>query len=121
MTFSDDEIIMDYLRAYECNPARSEPLGALARYLRLQKRYQLAYQISKIAKDIPLPTDQRLFLECSYYHWRCLDEFAVSAYWVGRHRDAILADDKLLMIAPAHEHERIMKNRQFSFDALAKG
>jgi len=120
MTFSEEEIINAYLKAFEYNPRRAESLGALAMYLRLRQRYQSAVLFAEKAKDIPVP-NERLFLERSWYDWRCLDEFAVSAYWVGRHRDAILADDKLLTIAPAHEHERIMKNRQFSFDALAKG
>ena len=115
MIFSDDEIIMDYLRAYESNPARSEPLGSLARYLRLKGRYELAYEFAKIAKDIPLP-NQRLFLDHSYYNWRCLDEFAVSAYWVGKYQES--ADCCLQLLSgcglPPQELARVQKNLAFA-------
>jgi len=112
------EVISAYLEAYENNPARAESLGSLARYLRLARKYNLAYQMASIAKDIPEP-NERLFLDHSYYTWRCLDEFAVSAFWVGKFRESA-EHCKLLLSSkdlPPHEKERVEKNLAF---ALAK-
>jgi len=117
--FSEAEIVYDYLRAYEANPARSESLGALARFLRLKGHNHLAYLFAEKAKSIPLP-NQVLFVANDYYDWRNLDEFAVAAFWTGRYQESADACAQLLTSGklPAWERERVMKNLNFAQERL---
>ena len=115
----EPEIMYAYLIAYEYNPRRSEPLGALARYLRLRQKFRTSLIFSEMALRIPIPNEM-LFLETIYYQWLNLDEFSVCAYWTGRYQEAIKASDILLQVAPPDQHERIKKNREFSLAKLAE-
>jgi glycosyltransferase involved in cell wall biosynthesis len=113
------EVIQAYLTAYELNPNRSESLGALARYLRLQTQYHLAQLFAARAKDTPRPNEQ-LFIDETYYNWRNLDEFAVAAFWTGCYKESCEASTQLLTSGklPAWEQERVKKNLNFALEKL---
>lgn len=104
-----------YLRAYQHRPSRAEALHDLARYCRLKEDYALAHAFATMALAIPMPAD-RLFVEEPIYKWRALDEFAVSAYYVGKDDEALEANDRLLREGhpPEKDRARIQENRAYS-------
>jgi predicted O-methyltransferase YrrM len=80
-----------YLRAYELDPRRAEPLCDLAVWLREanRRRFALAVLVAKRAADLPLPGDAALFVEPATYQWRSLEEYAIASYWSGDKREAL--------------------------------
>lgn len=114
-SYPEAEVVNAYLQAHEANPARSESLGALARYLRRAGRYELAFIFADLAKDIHRP-NELLFLDESYYQWRNFDEFSISAYWTGRYDFSVAACRALLDSGnlPESEIERVRRNLAFA-------
>lgn len=110
-----------YLAAYQYRPSRIEPLCELARHYRLADEHAVAYVFASAAINRPAPGDI-LFLDNSAYDWRALDEFAVSAYWVGKYEESLGANERLLAEGklPDVHRERIMKNRTFCLEKLEK-
>ncbi len=121
----DDGAVIDaYLRAYEYRPTRAEPLCNLAAHLREHGRRNAAYPFARTASEIPRPEDI-LFVDDAVYAWRAIDEHAVAAYWAGRYKEAMSANQRLLASGalPQSERERVQKNMAFCRDKLgpAKG
>jgi glycosyltransferase involved in cell wall biosynthesis len=116
-----DVVIASYLRAHEARPSRAEALTDLARYLRLRERHVLAHIFAARAKDMPRPADI-LFLADDVYAWRALDEYAVSAYWVGDFEASADACRSLLDApsTPADQRARITENYRFAVDRLGR-
>ena len=115
---SPETIVARFLAAYERRPTRAEPLWALACYLREHSRIRLAYSFARTAAILPYPEADVLFVEPEVYSWKALDEWAVSAYWVGRKEEAIHACTELLRgsALPEEHRPRISKNLAFSLD-----
>jgi SAM-dependent methyltransferase len=113
------EVVQAYLRARAFRPHRAEVHGSLARYFRLHERYAEALASAAAGLSLPMTTDI-LFVEAEYYRWICLDEFAVSAYWTGRHRECLEACDRLLAesFLPEPERARVQANRVFALQGL---
>jgi tetratricopeptide (TPR) repeat protein len=111
------EVLAAYLRAHEARPVRAEPLYHLARYSRSRGEFASAFVFAAPASDMPRPPDI-LFVDESVYAWRALDEYAIAAHYVGRYRDAITANRRLLgsRSLPADQAERVKRNLQFSTD-----
>lgn len=109
---AEAEVLPAFLEAYQYRPLRSESLVGLATYCRKREKYHLAVLFAEKAMKIARPGDI-LFVEEDCYSWRALDEFAVSASWVGRHRDALQACDRLLTegFLPYGETKRVKTNR----------
>ena len=109
---SEGEVVEAFLEAYQFRPQRVESLVGLATFYRKRQKYHLALLFSERGLRLPRPGDI-LFLEEDCYAWRCLDEFAVAASWVGRHRDALQACDRLLTegFLPFGEVRRVRANR----------
>jgi glycosyltransferase involved in cell wall biosynthesis len=116
---SDDAVISLYLRAFERRPSRAESLCYLAMCLRERERLVAGYPFACVANEIVRPKDI-LFIDDSVYAWRAKDEYAVAAYWVGRYREALVANKELLAggAIPAAERTRIEKNIVFCRDRL---
>ena len=57
--------------------------------------------------------------------WQCktIDEHAVAAYWVGRYKEAMALNQRLLSgkALPAGERARVQKNMSFCRDKVAPG
>jgi glycosyltransferase involved in cell wall biosynthesis len=111
-----------YLAAFQYRPARLEPLCELARHYRVAGEHALAHLFAAAALDRPAPNDI-LFLDDSVYAWRALDEYAISAYWVGKYEESLRANERLLDEGklPAAERARIEKNRAFCVGKLGSG
>ena len=110
-----------YLAAYDYRPARLEPLYELSRYYRERGKYAVAHLYAAAAFDRPVPSDI-LFLDESVYAWRILDEYAVSAYWLGKFDESLRVNDRLLTEGklPESERARIEKNRDFCIAKLTQ-
>jgi tetratricopeptide (TPR) repeat protein len=108
------EVVDAHLKAYAFRPRRAEPLCELARHYRERGLHAAAHVFACAAVTTPRP-DDILFLDESVYAWRALDEYGVSSYWVGKHRESLAAADRLLSEGklPAHERARVEANRQF--------
>jgi glycosyltransferase involved in cell wall biosynthesis len=110
----DDAIVGHYLRAFETRPQRAEAPCELARCLRFRDRPAAAYPFARTASEIPRPNDV-LFIDDAVYTWRALDELGVTAYYAGRYREGIAANERLLSghALPAGERARVQKNLEF--------
>ncbi|MGQ0846298.1 MAG: tetratricopeptide repeat-containing glycosyltransferase [Sporichthyaceae bacterium] len=117
------DVAAAYLKAWEARPSRAEPLVALARYARLQKRFALGRMVSAQALAIPRPDGDRLWVEEDVYTWRALDEFAIASYWTGHFEDSARASRDLLIgtALPASEQDRVQKNLDFALAKLPGG
>jgi glycosyltransferase involved in cell wall biosynthesis len=115
----EGEVAQAYLEAYQFRPQRRESLVGLAACYRKRQKYHLALLFAEKGLKIPRPGDI-LFVEEDCYTWRCLDEFAVSSSWLGRHRDALQACDRLLTegLLPPAEVKRVKANRDLSAKAV---
>lgn len=114
------EIILRYLLAHESRPSRHEALGELSRYCRqVGKHWELAYLFASRAIRIP-PSRHDLFVLPEWQEWRCLDEFAVAAYWLGKYEECSKACESLLEIKdiPAEDRSRISANLNFALQKL---
>jgi glycosyltransferase involved in cell wall biosynthesis len=115
----DGQVIDAFLRAYERRPTRAEPMCNLAAHLRELGRRNAAFPFARIAMETPRP-DDILFVDDAVYAWRSLDEYAVAAFWVGRYKDALIANQRLLSgtSLPPAEKERVQKNMAFCRDKI---
>ncbi|MGO9837837.1 MAG: glycosyltransferase [Polyangiaceae bacterium] len=113
---SDAAVVSAFLRAHESRPQRAEALCCLARFLRLKSRFALAHVFAAAASQIQRPAADILWVDESAYTWRSLDEYAISSFYVGRHREAIAANERLLASPhlPESERDRVRKNMAFS-------
>jgi glycosyltransferase involved in cell wall biosynthesis len=112
-------VVHAYLTAWQHRPTRAEPLVAVARYYREHGgRHALAELFAAAATTIPRP-DDRLFVDEDTYDWRAEDEYAMAAYWRGRHAEsaqacrALLAGPRL----PEDQRERVHANLRYALNA----
>jgi hypothetical protein len=116
----DPAVVSAYLAAFHHRPSRAEPLVALAGYYRLNgAKYALAYLFAREAIALPVPAGE-LFVEEAVYAWRALDEYAVAAYWTGRHAESVTAGERLLdsPVLPRAEYARVNTNLAAARTAL---
>ena len=118
----DDAIVAAYVKAYDARPSRAEAATKLAEFLRKKQRWASAFLYSQAAACIAYPDDW-LFVEHSVYAWQAVDEFAVSAYWVGEYVASLDACEQLLgnPELPPGEVERVKKNLAFARDKVLVG
>lgn len=115
------EVLAAYLQAFQYRPARAEALFRIGIYYQARHEYALAYLFFAQGITIPLPVQDILFVERSVYDFYLPLEFAVAAFYVGRHDEAVSTCDALLAGGrlTLDQTEQVVKNRQFSIDALA--
>lgn len=119
MEHSEAVILYNYLRAYNYQSDRIEPLYRLANYYRRKGRYLLGYLIAQFALEMPV-MDQALFYEKWMHQYGVMLEYSICAYWIGRYEEAyeasqhMLSDDHL----PNYVRECVMKNLTFIIPRL---
>ena len=119
--YAQQDVLQTYQAAIDSHPARIEARHGAARYCRLKGLNAQGYDFAKGGLGSQLPEDA-LFAEPWIYDYGLSDEFAVNAYWVRRHDDALgeclrlLSGGKL----PAAEHARVTANAKASWEVLAK-
>jgi hypothetical protein len=107
--------IAQLLRAWARRPQRAEPLYQLARHARLRGETHLAMLAAERALRIPLPADDRLFVEMPAYTYGPLEEIAISGFYTGDLDLGRAADDTLLhdRDIPSHTRETAARNSSF--------
>jgi glycosyltransferase involved in cell wall biosynthesis len=125
LELSEENVVREYLDAFNLRPTRCEPLHDLARYFRVKKEYGKAYVFARTGVERPLP-DDRLFVSYEVYEWRMLDELGVAAYWVGDFESAKEACETVLdrvergaISVPESELTRIRENLALALNGLA--
>jgi len=104
-------------KAHQTNPKRIECLVSYMEHCRCNNNWsQELYAMAKYATGIPLPTDQKLFLETDIYSWKVLDEFSIIAFYTGHHDEAYKASQKLINNprVPESQRNRILANSGFA-------
>ncbi len=109
-----------YLRAWNARPTRAEPLHAIACHYRTAQEYPLGHLFARLAAEISLPVNDKLFVHADVYAWRALDEQAVCASWLGRWAETFELCQRLLARddIPAEDRTRIAANRDMALPHL---
>jgi glycosyltransferase involved in cell wall biosynthesis len=81
-----DTVIKSFNRAFQFRKSRVEPLYHIVQMLRQQSKFDIAYELSKIAASIPLPQDV-LFVHQWMYEYGALLERSACAYWQGNYEE----------------------------------
>jgi hypothetical protein len=118
--YPDTDVIGSYLKAYESDPKRAEPLHGAMDYCRRYEKPHQAYLIGKQAITIPEPVGS-LFVVSWIYDYGLLEEFSVAAYHSGHYKDCIEALEKLLADGkiPESARPRLLNNARLAKEKLA--
>jgi glycosyltransferase involved in cell wall biosynthesis len=113
----DDEIISLYSKAWEYRPNRLECAFHVMRKLRAQSRFLLSFAYGEIAIKTK-GTSDILFLETEIWQWRLLDEYSLSAYYIGNPEIALektsaIVNSSFFKDLHPEEKTRLMKNLDF--------
>ena len=115
LNYTEQEVEKTLLDGWNYMKDRSECLYELSKYYRLKGNYPKGYIYGELGRKIPYPKYRVLFLHRDIYEWRLADETAISAYYIGKHDEAI----KLNQIVLAHHYdERVLNNVRFSLKEL---
>ena len=77
-----EKALNTWLMGYDYDPSRMESLYRAVRLLRIQEKYKLGYQLGLIAKNIPYPKNDILFIQSRVYHFWIYYELSICAYYV---------------------------------------
>src|SRR5262249_8426296 len=113
------EVVERYLRAYEFNPSRAEPLFRIALGYQARREHHTSMLYLARAAQLPTPPASALFVERPLYEGQIPLETAVAAYYVGDHETAVATNNRLLRSStlPAELVDHVISNRRFSLDA----
>ncbi|MBV9582072.1 MAG: glycosyltransferase [Chloroflexi bacterium] len=113
------DVVERYLRAYQFNPSRAEPLFRIALGFQARREYHTSMLFLERAAHLPIPPTSALFVERPLYEVQIPLEHAVAAYYVGDHQSAVATCNQLLRSStlPAALVEHVISNRRFSLDA----
>lgn len=116
-----DQVLSTLADASARAPWRAEALHAAAVYCRQRNDYHKAYDFARRGLDVPYPRSS-LFVLDWIYHYGLLDEFAISAHWVGRPGESLKACEQLLRedLIPQHYRARIEANAGLASEFISK-
>ena len=114
------EVIEAFLRAWEFRPTRAEAVYTLAFHLRSAGNYHLGYLFAKMASEIPIPLQDKLFVRAAVYSWHANDELALCASWIGKPVEAFTYWRRVLATTevPEEDRRRIAANRDLGVPAM---
>lgn len=114
------EVLADYLAAYQYHPDRAEPLYWIGMHYQKKQLYNVSKPFLEYAARIPFPEGNRLFVEHAIYNYLAALEYAVACHWTGDYREAILVNDELLTKdkMPIQLARLVAKNLEFSRNAI---
>ena len=81
------EAIKTWLEAYGYHPKRAENLYEIVKHYRIKGQQQLSYIFYKLAKEIPYPSDNVLFIHKDVYNYLLDYEFSIIAYYIDKNVD----------------------------------
>jgi hypothetical protein len=103
-----------YMRAYDANSSRAEPLYYAARALRESNRSALAYIFAKAAVETKRPAIAAS-LEVDVYEWRALFELSIVAFYVDEFNEGVRACRSVLSHPLVPESERALTKTNLSY------
>jgi glycosyltransferase involved in cell wall biosynthesis len=114
---TSEEISELYMRAWEFRPERLEALFHAMRKLRDQKRFLLAFAIGDVGIKTR-GTGDILFVEPEIWQWRLLDEYSLSAYYIGNpeistEKTEAIIKSPFFKDLHTEEQKRLKKNMDF--------
>ena len=120
----EEDVFYAYSRAWEFRPHRLEAVYYLMRYLRMNKRYVLAFTYGNMAAQNAREGDV-LFVNVPIKKWLFVDEYCMSAYYVGQYQLAYdnaktFMESEHFKEVPAEEQERLRNNFAFYEEAINK-
>lgn len=115
-TYDEQSIVSAYQQAIEISPHRVEGYHALARFLRLRKRYLDAVKVGMKGLTHVGNIPEGLFVETWVYQYGLLDELVVSNYWAGAFQNSLDLSVKLMSVEtlPVALRERVWQNARFA-------
>jgi tetratricopeptide (TPR) repeat protein len=81
------EALQTWLEAYGYHPKRAENLYEIVKHYRIKGQQQLAYVFYKMAKQIPYPKDNILFIHTDVYDYLLDYEYSIIAYYIEKNKD----------------------------------
>jgi glycosyltransferase involved in cell wall biosynthesis len=115
LNYPEQEVEKTFLDGWNFMKDRSECLYELSKYFRLKGNYIKGYTYGLLGRKISFPKNRVLFLHRDVYDWRIHDETAISAYYIGRHDEAIKYNQVVLQ---HHYDERVLNNIRFSMKEI---
>ena len=115
-----EEVLGDYLAAYQHSPHRVEPLFDIIFHYRIKDKFTIAALFVETALAIPLPKTDILFVESSIYDWRLQDEATLVYHYMGQPQVAVAIAEIILEKPnlPSDARERIEKNMKWFKEAI---
>jgi len=111
----ENEILYDYLKAYNYKKNRLEALYEIVKYCRINKKYREGYAYGMLGIKNSYPKDL-LFIDRDIHTFKFKDELAICAYWISDHTLANELNNELLNLDCLNNNyrNRIQKNLNFS-------
>lgn len=108
------EIKERFLMAWNYRPIRAEPLLHIAKMYRMINQPRLAYLYATLAKKMPYPQFDILFIDEDVYKWQVDDEIASTAFYLHKYDEGIAYAKNLLQnpAYPESERPRMQQNVQ---------
>jgi len=113
------EAIKTWIEAYEYHPKRAENLYELVKHYRIKGQQKLAYVFYKLAKEIPFPSDNVLFIHKDVYDYLLDYEYSIIAYYIDKNVDMRPLFMKLMNIG-ALNMDNLLGNYKFYVNTLKK-
>jgi len=79
--------IQTWLEAYGYHPKRAENLYEIVKHYRIKGQQQLSHVFYKMAKQIPYPKNNILFIHTDVYDYLLDYEYSIIAYYVEKNKD----------------------------------
>ena len=79
----EDMMLLHFIKAWRSRPTRVEPLYELVKYYREKKDYKMAKMFYLMAKDIPIPKQDVLFIHKDMYEFQLDHEYSLMAFYNG--------------------------------------
>lgn len=117
----EEEILCDYLKAFNYRKSRLEALYEIVKYYRKQNSY-LGYGYGMLGYKTMLeyPENDILFINEPIHKWKFIDELSVCAWFAGNYILSLSLMNKLINMNIENHNSRFIKNKQFCIDRLAK-
>jgi glycosyltransferase involved in cell wall biosynthesis len=100
------EIKEKFLMSWNYRPIRAEPLYQIAKMYRMVNQPRLAHLYACMAKTMPYPIHDILFIDEDIYRWQCDDEIASTSFFLHKYDEGIAACESLLKNPSFPESER---------------
>lgn len=118
-TGKEADAIKTWLEAYGYHPKRAENVYEIVKHYRIKGQQQLSYTFYKLAKEIPYPSDNVLFIHKDVYNYLLDYEFSIIAYYIDKNVDMRPIFMKLMNIS-ALNMDNLLANYKFYVKTLKK-